>query len=83
MMNRREFFGAAAASAAIFARIPNALAQSYDLIITGGRVVDPSIGLDGNRDVAIAGGKIVAVEPTITATAADTIDARGKIVAPD
>jgi dihydroorotase len=82
MMNRREFVCVAAACAAMFARIPNALAQSYDLIIKGGRVIDPSIGLDATRDVAIAGGKIVAVEPTITATATDTIDARGKIVAP-
>jgi dihydroorotase len=81
-MNRREFLSAAAASAAIFARIPKALAQSYDLIIKGGRVIDPSIGLDATRDVAVAGGRIIAVEPTITATAPDTIDARGKIVAP-
>ena len=32
--------------------------------------------------MAIAGGRIVAVEPTIAASAPDTIDARGKIVAP-
>jgi dihydroorotase len=82
MMNRRQFISSTAASAAMFAGIPNALAQSYELIIKGGRVIDPSVGLDGVRDVAIAGGKIVAVEPTITATAPDTIDARGKIVAP-
>jgi dihydroorotase len=34
------------------------------------------------RDVAIAGGKIAAVEATITGDAADTIDASGKIVTP-
>jgi dihydroorotase len=82
MMNRRQFVAVAAAGAAMFARIPNAFAQTYELLIKGGRVIDPSIGLDAIRDVAIAGGRIVAVEPNITASAPDTIDARGKIVAP-
>ena len=82
MMNRRQFVTAAAAGAALLARIPHAFAQTYELIIKGGRVIDPSIGLDAIRDVAIAGGRIVAVEPSIAANAPDTIDARGKIVAP-
>jgi dihydroorotase len=83
MMNRRQFVStAAAAGAAMLTRVPSVLAQTYELIIKGGRVIDPSIGIDAVRDVAIAGGKIVAVEPTITATAPETIDARGKIVAP-
>jgi dihydroorotase len=82
MMSRRQFVSAAAAGAAMFARIPNAFAQTYELLIKGGRVIDPSIGLDAIRDVAIAGGRIVAVEPNIAASAPDTIDARGKIVAP-
>ena len=82
MMNRRQFFCSAAATATMLAAAPNAFAQSFELIIKGGRVIDPSIGLDAVRDVAIAAGKIVAVEPNITAAAADTIDARGKIVAP-
>jgi dihydroorotase len=58
------------------------LAATYDLIIKGGRVIDPSVGLDAVRDVAIAAGKIAAVEVQIPGDAADTIDARGKIVAP-
>ena len=82
MINRRQFVTAAAASAAMFARVPNVFAQTYQLIIKGGRVIDPSLGLDAVRDIAIAGGRIVAVEPNIAAGAADTIDARGKIVAP-
>ncbi len=82
MMNRRQFLWTAAASAAMFARVPNAFGQNYELIIKGGRVIDSSIGLDATRDVAIAGGRIVAVEASITANAAETIDARGKIVAP-
>jgi dihydroorotase len=82
MMNRRQFVSAAAASAALFARVPNARAATYDLIVKGGRVIDPSVGLDAVRDVAVAAGKIAAVEANITADATQTIDARGKIVTP-
>ena len=80
MMNRRQFAGATAAT--FFASVPRAFAATYDLIIRGGRVIDPSMGLDAVRDLAIAGGRIAAVEASITADAAETIDARGKIVAP-
>ena len=82
MLTRRNFLGAAAAGAAMLTRIPNAFAATYDLIVKGGRVIDPSLGIDAVRDVAIAAGRIAAVEPNITADATETIDARGKIVAP-
>ncbi len=84
MLNRRRFLSVAAASAgaAMFGRLPRALAASYDLIIRGGRVIDPSVRLDAIRDVAISGGRIVAVEASIAGDAADTIDARGKLVVP-
>jgi dihydroorotase len=81
MLNRRRFL-AASTAAAILVHARGASAAGYDLIIKGGRVIDPSLGLDAVRDVAIAGGKIVAVEASITGEAAETIDARGKIVAP-
>src|ERR1700724_810230 len=61
---------------------PKAFAATYDLIIRAGRVIDPSARLDAIRDVAITGGKIAAVEPNIAGDAIETIDARGKIVAP-
>jgi dihydroorotase len=82
MINRRHVLCAAAAGAAMLARVPAARAATYDLIIKGGRVIDPSIGLDGVHDLAIAGGRIAAVEANITGDAAETIDAAGKIVAP-
>jgi dihydroorotase len=82
MLTRRRFVCAAAAGAAMFARIPKGLAATYDLIVKGGRVIDPSLSIDGIRDVAIAAGKIAAVEANITADSTETIDARGKIVAP-
>ena len=82
MLSRRQFLSSAAAGAAILARVPRVFAASYDLIIKGGRVIDPSVRLDAIRDVAISGGRIVAVEATIAGDAADTIDARGKLVVP-
>ena len=81
MITRRQFVSAAA-GAAVCARVPRARAAGFDLIIKGGRVIDPSMGLDAVRDVAIAAGKIAAVEPNITGETAATIDGRGKIVTP-
>src|ERR1700723_41996 len=78
MMNRRHFVGTA--GAAFLAGMPRAFAATYDLVIKGGRVIDPSMGLDAIRDVAISGDRIVAVEASIAADAAATIDARGKVV---
>ncbi|MGH9219965.1 MAG: amidohydrolase family protein [Vicinamibacterales bacterium] len=81
-MNRRQFCCAAAAAVATLARIPATFASTYDLLIKGGRVIDPSVGLDAVRDVGIAAGRIVAVEANLAGDATETIDARGKIVAP-
>src|SRR6516164_5525934 len=78
-MNRRQFLCAAAAGA--FARMSNARAVSFDLVIKGGRVIDPSLGINMMADVAIADGRIAAVEPNITG-GADTLDARGRLVVP-
>jgi dihydroorotase len=58
-------------------------AASYDLLIKGGRVIDPSQNLSGERDVAIANGKIAAVQANIPAARArEVFDARGKLVTP-
>src|SRR5215472_11623335 len=78
MMNRRQFVGTGAAL--LFAHVSKARAATYDLVIKGGRVIDPSAGLDGVRDVAVAAGRIAAVETNIAGDAAETIDASGKIV---
>jgi len=84
MMNRRQFVCAAAAGPAVFARAVELFAadSKYDLIVKGGRVIDPSVRLDATRDVAIAGGRIAAVEANIAADGAAVIDARGKLVVP-
>jgi N-acyl-D-aspartate/D-glutamate deacylase len=53
----------------------------FDLVIRGGRVIDPETNLDAVRDVGITGGRIAAVsaEP-LNGTA--VVDARGLVVAP-
>lgn len=57
--------------------------MQYDLLVTGGEVIDPSAGLRGVMDVAIAGGKIAAVAPSIDAKLAlRTISAKGRLVMP-
>jgi len=84
MMNRRNFLYTAVSSAAVFAGAPRVfgVAAKYDLLIKGGRVIDPSLRLDAVYDVGISDGRIAAVEANITAEAVQTVDARGKIVAP-
>ncbi len=52
-----------------------------DLVIRGGTIIDGSGGAPRDADVAIDGGKIVAVGE-ISARGKEEIDARGKIVAP-
>jgi dihydroorotase len=81
MINRRQFLSAAAAGAIV--RIPHLRAATkYDLIVKGGRVIDPARKLDAVRDVAIANGQIAKVEANISSEATDMIDARGKLVVP-
>jgi len=55
----------------------------FDLVLKGGRVVDPSSGHDGVLDVAVEHGLIARVAPNIAATeAARVIEVAGKIVTP-
>jgi dihydroorotase len=81
MIDRRRFLYAAAAAGAAMG-MSDLWAADYDLIVRGGRLIDPSLGIDSVRDVAVAGGRIAAVEADIKADAAQTIDARGKLVVP-
>ena len=55
----------------------------YDLLVKGGRVVDPSQGLSARRDIAVRGSKIVRLAETIPeGDALYVIDASGRIVTP-
>jgi dihydroorotase len=58
-------------------------AARYDLLIKGGRVIDPSQGLSSERDIAVSGGKIARAAINIVETEArQVLNARGKIVTP-
>ena len=84
MFSRREFLSnATAAALALYeSRLFAAQPSRYDLLIRGGRVIDPSMRLDAIRDVAISAGRIALVESSITGQAAEVIDAKGKLVVP-
>jgi N-acyl-D-aspartate/D-glutamate deacylase len=56
-------------------------AERYDVVVRGGRVIDPETGLDAIRDVGIRDGRIAAVSED-RLEGADVIDARGLVVAP-
>jgi N-acyl-D-amino-acid deacylase len=64
--------------------LPTTLAsqQQYDLIIRNGHIVDGTGSPWYSGDLAIRGGRIVAVGPVPEAKARKTIDARGMVVAP-
>lgn len=56
---------------------------AYDLLLKGGRVIDPRNHIDAPRDVAISKGKIAAIAPSLDpATAKKVIDVSGLIVTP-
>ncbi len=52
-----------------------------DLVILNGRVMDPGTGLDAVRQVAVSGGRIVAITDGAI-RGRDTLDAAGLVVAP-
>ena len=52
----------------------------HDLVLKGGRVVDPSQGIDRVADVAFSGGKVAAIGDALQGK--DTRDVRGKVVSP-
>jgi len=51
-----------------------------DLVLKGGRVIDPSQGLDKVTDIAFAGGKVAAIGDNLSG--ADTRDIKGRILSP-
>lgn len=53
-----------------------------DIVIRGGVVVDGTGAPEREADVAVRGGRIVAIEPRTARAARRVIDARGQVVAP-
>lgn len=54
----------------------------YDLLIKNGYVVDYATGREGYFDVAVQNGLVTAVESSISGSAAQEIDASGKLILP-
>jgi dihydroorotase len=53
----------------------------FDLLLRGGRVIDPATDRDEIADIAITGGRVAAIEPKLPADAAQQVlDVAGKIV---
>ena len=82
MVNRRQFVYSATASVMALVRGPATFAAEYDLLIKGGRVVDPSLHVNAILDLAITGGRIASIDNNIDADAMEVIDATGKLVVP-
>ena len=81
MINRREFLYSTLAVASL--PFPLSAAPKYDLLIKGGRVIDPGQKIDRVLDVAVKNGKIAAVQPNmVAADAVDVWHVEGKLVTP-
>jgi dihydroorotase len=58
-------------------------AQAYDLLLEGGRIIDPANDVDRVADLAIQDGNIAAIEEDIPASQAQqVVDASGLLVTP-
>lgn len=60
---------------------PSWATPNYDLVLNGGRVIDPETGLDAIKSLAIKDGKIVALSDS-PLTGAKTLDVDGLVVSP-
>ncbi|SEP46226.1 dihydroorotase [Methylobacterium sp. ap11] len=56
--------------------------MTFDLVLAGGRVVDPSQSIDRVADVAFADGKVAAVGEGLSASARAVHDCAGRLVTP-
>jgi len=58
-------------------------ATPLDVVLVGGRVMDPASNLDAVRNVGVRDGRIVSITAAATIPAArDTVNVRGLVVAP-
>src|SRR5262245_8520963 len=85
MLTRRAFLRSTALTGVVAAGLQTRHlgAAKYDLLIVGGRVIDPANRVDRVMDVGISGGRIAALQGKLSpADAAETINAAGKLVVP-
>ena len=55
------------------------LAQTYDVVLANGRVIDPETNLDAIRNVGLSGGRIAAISAS-PLTGRTTVDVKGLVV---
>jgi dihydroorotase len=53
-----------------------------DVLLQGGRVIDPASGWDAVCDVRVSNGRIASLAPRLAAERAEVIDCRGRLVLP-
>ena len=68
-------------AAGLLVAAPAARQQTFDLVISGGRVMDPESGVDAVRNVGINAGRIAAISAD-PLSGRSTINAAGRVVAP-
>jgi N-acyl-D-aspartate/D-glutamate deacylase len=73
--------GAACAPVARRAAVPDPSAREYDIVVTGGRVIDPDSGRDAAANVGVLDGRIASIS-TRPLMGRRQIDATGLVVAP-
>ncbi|MCL4844403.1 MAG: amidohydrolase/deacetylase family metallohydrolase [Bryobacteraceae bacterium] len=60
-----------------------AAAQNFDVLLRGGRLIDPANGIDGLRDVGIRDGRVAAVAESLDpASAKRVLDVKGLVLTP-
>lgn len=78
-MTKRSIFMLAAGL--IFHALLQAQTPVYDLVLSGGRVIDPETGLDAVRNVGINGGHVAMISDAVL-QGKETVDVKGLVVAP-
>ncbi|MDA1103386.1 MAG: amidohydrolase/deacetylase family metallohydrolase [Gemmatimonadetes bacterium] len=84
-LDRREFLTVAAGTAAGLAGtgLQRERREIFDLVISGGHLVDPAAGMNAALDIGITGGRVVQIaEHILPSEGRRVIDATGRIVAP-
>ena len=66
----------------LFANMLQGQTPDYDILIKGGRLMDPKNNIDAVMDIAVKDGKIALVSRKIDGKARQTVDAAGLIVSP-
>lgn len=62
--------------------MPESSPPTYDLVLTGGHVLDPASGADARLDVAVSGQVITAIGADLRTNGARVVDCSGSVVLP-